>query len=289
MAVRVQCPNPDCGASLSVSAETVGRRGRCARCGTRLVVSMSPDGDAASVRGDPPGNPPGSAPGPAPARPEKLGRYEILEKLGSGAFGTVYRAYDPVMDREIALKVPRDGLLETPSAVARFLREARAAARLRHPNIVPAHDAGSEGGRHYIASAFVPGQTLARAIGEHGLEPFLAARIVRELADALHHAHELGIVHRDVKPANVMLDPDGHAHLMDFGLARLADSRARLTQVGSILGTPAYIAPEQATGRAAVADPASDQYSLGVTFFELLTGQTPFVGPMEVILFATIH
>ena len=142
----------------------------------------------------------------------------IRARLGSGAFGTVYRASDPSLDREVALKVPQAGLLDSPRAVERFLREARAAARLRHPHIVPLYETGLDDGRHYIASAFIEGTTLADVIEPGGMTPARAARIVLQLAEALHYAHSEKIVHRDVKPSNVMLDPRGDVHLMDFGL-----------------------------------------------------------------------
>jgi len=205
--------------------------------------------------------------------------------LGSGAFGTVYRAHDPQLNREVALKVPQAGTLDGPEAVERFLREARAAANLRHPHIVPVFDAGRDGEHHYIASAFIEGQTLARAL-EGGIDCRAAAAVVRDLAEALAHAHGLGVVHRDVKPANIMVDGQGQAHLMDFGLAHRQDEAVRLTQEGAVMGTPAYMAPEQAQGSPV---PASDQYSLGVVLYELLTGQTPFSGPPQVVLFNVLQ
>jgi serine/threonine protein kinase len=197
----------------------------------------------------------------------------------------VYRAYDPQLDREIALKLPREGTLDTPQAVERFLGEARAAARLRHPHIVPVYDAGRAGAHYYIASAFIEGRTLARALLEGGVGFRRAARIVRDLAQALHYAHGVGIVHRDVKPANVLLDEKGRAHLMDFGVAHRQGSAERGTQDGVLVGTPAYMAPEQAQAPRGEPLPASDQYSLGVILYELLSGHTPFRGPPEVMLF----
>jgi WD40 repeat protein/serine/threonine protein kinase len=221
--------------------------------------------------------------------PSRIGRFEIRDELGSGAFGTVYRAFDPILDREVALKVPHPGTLKTPKAITRFLREAKAAAQLYHPHIVPVFDTGSDGPHHYIASAFVPGQTLADAIDDARPDLRRAAQIVLDLADALHYAHAQGIIHRDVKPANIMLGSDGKAYLMDFGLARMALSAEKLTQDGAIIGTPAYMAPEQASASGDEATAASDQYSLGVTLYELICGQTPFSGPTSLVLFHAIN
>src|SRR5262249_17699232 len=151
---------------------------------------------------------------------------------------------DPQLDREVALKVPQPGTLDDPHALQRFLREARLAARLRHSHIVPIYDAGSDGPVSYIASAFIDGRTLSRAIADGDLDCRRAAEIVRAPAEALAYAHRLGIVHRDVKPANVLLDASGEAQLTDFGLAHRQDAATKLTQEGALLGTPAYLAPE---------------------------------------------
>ena len=201
----------------------------------------------------------------------------------------MYRAYDPVLDREVALKVPHPGSLQTPKMVERFLREAKAAAQLRHPNIVPLYDAGRDGDLPYIASAFIDGRPLSEVIDDGLVDLKQAAEITLGLAEALHYAHGLGIVHRDVKPANVMLDADGRAILMDFGLARFELSEEKLTKEGAVMGTPAYMPPEQARGDSSAIGPASDQYSLGATLYELLTGHTPFSGPSEIVLFNVLR
>jgi hypothetical protein len=182
----------------------------------------------------------------------------------------------------VALKVPHPGTLDSPARVQRILREAKAAANLRHPNIVPLYEAGRDGDGYYIASAFIPGTTLAEALAERKtIDSTWAVNIARALAEALAYAHAQGIVHRDVKPANVMLDGKGQPLLMDFGLASRKDEASKLTNEGAVLGTPSYMAPEQAAGKSGAAGPAADQYSLGCLLFELLTGETPFDGPTE--------
>jgi len=232
-----------------------------------------------------------TVPPPAPTSdlPAAVGRFQVRARLGQGAFGAVYRAYDPQLDREVALKVPLPGTLDTPERVKRFLREARAAAGLRHPHIVPVFDAGGDPPHCYIASAFIEGRTLAHALRDGPMDLRQAARLVRELADALAYAHRQGIVHRDVKPGNVMLDAADETHLMDFGLAHRREGTEKLTQDGALLGTPAFMAPERVAEPAQEPEAASDQYSLGVLLYELLAGRTPFDGPPEVVLFNALH
>jgi serine/threonine protein kinase len=218
-----------------------------------------------------------------------LGRFRIVNILGEGEHATVYRAYDPVLERDVALKVPRQGVLKTAKALERFLGEAKALARLRHPRIVPVYEAGCAGDRHYIVMGLIEGCSLAERLLMGPLTPQQATVIIAELAEALACAHAQGIVHRDVKPANIRLDEEGAVYLMDFGIAYRPDSGEVVLPPGKILGTPAYVAPEQVQEGQTAALPASDQYSLGAVFYELLCGRPPFCGPPTYVLFHTIH
>jgi eukaryotic-like serine/threonine-protein kinase len=224
-----------------------------------------------------------------PALSTGLGRFRILSLLGEGEHATVYRAYDPILERDVALKVPRQAVPKTAKVLDRFLGEAKALARLRHPRIVPVYEAGCAAGRHYIAMALIEGRSLAEQLLERPIALDRAAEIVAELAEALAYAHTQGIVHRDVKPANIRVDDHGAVYLMDFGIAYRPDSGEVALPRGVILGTPAYLAPEQAEGGQTNVLPASDQYSLGVVFYELLCGRPPFCGPPSYVLFHAIH
>ncbi len=225
---------------------------------------------------------------PADELPRRLGRYELREPVGRGGFATVYRAWDPELGREVAIKVPRAEFVADPATSARLLREAAAAARLRHPGIVPVHEAGRDGELSYVVYEFIAGPTLAQVLKQSRPTPAQAAAWVADLARALDCAHKAGIVHRDIKPANVMMGPDGRPLLADFGLARQLTA-VTLTQEGDVLGTPAYMAPEQAGGRSHSADARSDVYSLGVLLYELLAGRLPFEGNGAETLYRVVH
>ncbi|MDA1049287.1 MAG: protein kinase [Planctomycetota bacterium] len=294
----VTCPNQECEKSYQVSEESLGGRARCKACGSVIELKWSGgESDAWPTPGRSSGSTPAETSQPVDTNaaapktpgqsqiPETLGRFQIKSLLGAGAFGTVYRAYDPVLEREVALKVPQASMVGNEEAAARFLREAKAAAQLTHPNIVPVFDAGSDGAHIFIASKFIEGQTLDAALDEGRIDHQQAAAILRQLADALAYAHNQGVIHRDIKPSNIMLDQQGQPHVMDFGLARLSDEQQKLTLDGSLLGTPAYMSPEQAGEPGLEVGPASDQYSLGVVLYELLCHQKPFSGPLASLIY----
>lgn len=217
--------------------------------------------------------------------PVSIGRFQVRAELGRGGYGVVYLAFDPVLDREVALKVPR--LASANSEVTiRFLREAKATARLQHPNIVALFDCGEAAGCPYLATEFVHGETLSARMKTQEIPVRVAVDWVRQIAEALHYAHQEGIVHRDVKPGNVMINRSGRPQIMDFGLAKreMEDHDSKVTTEGDIVGTPAYMAPEQARGAVSDVGQRSDQYSLGVVLYELLTGVTPYTGSVWSIL-----
>ena len=309
----VQCPNPVCGHPSRLSVDPPGRVFRCRRCQTKLragtaarepivvcAASGSDPGPALTFDDDlgdwlerPSGGSsgwgrrevPSSIPDwEAPSGPSgggRLGRYRILDLIGEGRCARVYRGYDPMLERAVALKVPRNGALPAEKMRERFLAEARALARLRHPAIVPVYELGRDADRCFIAMGLVEGPSLAelRERDPRGIDAPRAAEIVAELAEALEYAHGQGILHRDVKPANVLCDESGGVYITDFGLAYRPDSAEVSSRPDAMVGTPAYAAPEQAVAEHPRALPASDQYSLGVVFYELLCGRVPFSGP----------
>jgi tetratricopeptide (TPR) repeat protein/tRNA A-37 threonylcarbamoyl transferase component Bud32 len=220
---------------------------------------------------------------PPAASPVRIGRYELGDVIGQGAFGVVYRAWDTGLRRTVALKRPRAGALEAAGAVDRFLREARSAAGLRHPHIVSVHDVGQVDGEPFLVSALIEGRNLAEELAVRRFPFRQAAAWVASLAEALDHAHGLGVIHRDVKPSNVLIDGEGRAYLTDFGLAKNDAGAATLTIEGQLLGTPAYMAPEQAAGNERV-DERTDIYCLGVILYELMTGTRPFHGSERMLL-----
>jgi WD40 repeat protein/tRNA A-37 threonylcarbamoyl transferase component Bud32 len=233
--------------------------------------------------------PPGTSTTPYVAGPGLVGRFEVLVEVGSGAFGTVYKARDPKLDRVIALKLPRAGQAPDGERLERFLREARSAAQLRHPAIVPIHEVGQHDGVPYIVSEFVQGLTLSDMLTARRPGFREAAELIARLADALEYAHGQGVVHRDVKPSNVLLSEDGTAFLTDFGLAKRDAAEATMTVAGAVLGTPAYMSPEQARGESHRVDGRADVYSLGVMLYQLLTGELPFRGNTRMLLYQVLH
>ncbi len=221
----------------------------------------------------------------SPEKETHFGRYRIIRLLGEGGMGRVFLAHDKQLDRQVALKIPRlDGA--TGVALERFLREARSAAMLRHPHICPIFDVGELEGVCYLTMAFIDGEPLTRHAKPEALLPQRqVATLIQKLALAIHEAHEKGIVHRDLKPDNIMLDSRGEPIVMDFGLARREQpGEQTLTHEGTIMGTPAYMSPEQVEGDTKAIGPASDLYSLGVILFELLTGRRPFQGSTSAVM-----
>ena len=212
----------------------------------------------------------------------KLGPYQILGELGRGGMATVYRAYQPNLEREVAIKILPEFLVEQPGFKARFHREAVAVARLQHPNILSVYDHGEQDGITYIVSEYVEGGTLASRMGAP-IQLDYCVRILRPVADALDYAHSEGVIHRDVKPSNILLDRRGVPILSDFGLARVSEEGERLTQTGAMVGTPTYMAPEQCSG--GEVGPPADIYALAVIAYEMVTGRVPFSGtnPLSII------
>lgn len=221
--------------------------------------------------------------------PETIGRYEIGEQVGAGGFATVYRAHDPVLERDVALKVLHPHLAIDPDLRQRFVREGRALARVRHPNIVVVYDAGESDGRVYLAMEFVPGLSLAQMAQGQPLPPDLVLNVLRQVAPALDAVHEAGLVHRDVKPANILIEQPGwrRAVLLDLGIARSMDS-GTLTGSGVLIGTPGFLSPEQVDGEIP-AGPAVDIYQLGATAYALLAGRPPFEGDTAQVLYSVVH
>jgi serine/threonine protein kinase len=221
--------------------------------------------------------------------PELFGRYRILRPLGQGSMGTVYLALDTSLGRHVALKVPRFIADEGPEVRARFFREARCAATIDHPNICPVYESGEIGGVHYLAMAYIEGKPLAE-VAEGAMPPRQAAALVLKLAAALAEAHARNVVHRDLKPGNVMINQRGEPILMDFGLAlHINQADERLTQTGAVLGTPAFMAPEQVSGDVAAHGPKMDVYSLGALLYRLLSGRAPFVGQVTHVFVQVLH
>ncbi len=215
----------------------------------------------------------------------QIGPYQIIGRIGSGGMATVYKAYHPRLDRHVALKLMHDSFIQEHDFLARFEREARIVARLDHPNIIPIYDYDKHEGKPYLVMKVVEGDTLKEVLERGELAATGIVSLTRKIADALHYAHEQGILHRDIKPSNIMLDQRGEPYLTDFGLARILQSGESTMSADVMLGTPHYISPEQAQGGMEL-DARTDVYSLGVVLYQIVTGRVPFTGDSS---FAIIH
>lgn len=209
--------------------------------------------------------------------PCNFGDYRLIEEVGRGGMGVVYRAEQIGLGRQVAVKMILKDQLASESERQRFFAEARATARLQHAGIVPVYDVGEIDGRPYFAMQYIQGRTLQELINTHSIDERQSVRIVAMIAEAVDFAHQNGILHRDIKPSNILVDSNGIARLTDFGLAKHTDAGESLTRTGVVLGTPSYMSPEQASGRMGNISPASDVYSLGSVLYHALTGRPPFV------------
>lgn len=246
---------------------------------------VTPPGTAGGLGGNAGGL--GSSISPPPVGDGQLfGKYELIEEIGRGGMGVVYRAKQTDLDRTVAVKMILSSALASSEDVRRFEAESKAAGRLRHRNIVGIHDAGQIHGQHYFAMDHVNGPSLGEWNRATQPKPDQAAECLASIARAVHYLHEQEIIHRDLKPSNILLDEAGVPHVTDFGLARVFTADSRQTQTGTILGTPSYMPPEQAAGKHTDISPRSDVYSLGAILYELLTGRPPFQheNPLDVLV-----
>jgi serine/threonine protein kinase len=208
--------------------------------------------------------------------PRPFGDYELLEEIARGGMGVVYKARQVSLNRIVAVKMILAGQLASAADVQRFRAEAESAARLQHPNIVAIHEIGQHEGQHYFSMDYVQGQNLAEFVGQKPLPPKQAAKYLKTIAEAIHYAHEHGILHRDLKPSNILIDQSGAPRVTDFGLAKQMKGDSDLTVSGQVLGSPNFMPPEQAAGKRGQVGPHSDVYALGAILFYLLTARPPF-------------
>lgn len=265
---RIICPH--CGNHLKLLTDQTEIT--CGSCGSIVTVDPEATRSAPSLR-----------------VPKEVGRFKIERLLGRGGFGTTYLAHDPKLNRAVAIKIPRSGEFLSASERERFIREAQSAAMLRHPNIVTVHEIGDDNDLPFIVCDYIEGVTLKDLISGRMLTHEESARLIAETSDAVHAAHEQRIIHRDLKPSNILLNLENKPFVADFGLARNLEAEITMTLDGEILGTPAYMSPEQASGRHNQLTFASDIYSLGVMLYRLLSSELPFRGSQRMMLHQVVY
>lgn len=268
--LRLNCPN--CGVRIQMVDSRNSGEVTCDGCGSTIQIDPNRTRTAFPER-----------------LPATIGKFAVTGLLGRGGFGSVFKAIDPDLSRNVAIKVPRQGTFESIQGRSRFVREARHAAKLRHRSIVTVFDVAEEDHLPYIVSEYIEGLTLDDLIGSRRLGFRQSAELVVEIADAVHFAHENGVIHRDIKPSNILLDNCGRPHVADFGLALDIKDDFTLTLDGQVLGTPSYMSPEQAAGESSTIDGRTDVYSLGVVLYRMLSGELPFRGSKRMLMHQVIH